>query len=158
MGREHKTAAAIGKVRGVVDVANGINPAGDALVIHVDRVKAALEGFDPDAVTRELRNDLAGNVTTEIQQGPKMIGVRVWIPRSYRTIDSDVGRLLLRAPDGHTVPVSRIADVVPVSGQPQINRENLRRMVAVTARISGRDMGSTVRAVKQVLDRPGFLP
>ena len=154
----HKTAAAIGKVRGVVDVANGINPAGDALVIHVDRVKAALEGFDPDAVTRELRNDLAGNVTTEIQQGPKMIGVRVWIPRSYRTIDSDVGRLLLRAPDGHTVPVSRIADVVPVSGQPQINRENLRRMVAVTARISGRDMGSTVRAVKQILDQPGFLP
>ena len=31
-------------------------------------------------------------------------------------------------------------------------------MVAVTGRISGRDMGSTVREIKAVLDRPGFLP
>jgi multidrug efflux pump subunit AcrB len=31
-------------------------------------------------------------------------------------------------------------------------------MVAVTGRISGRDMGSTVSQITQVLDRPGFLP
>jgi hypothetical protein len=31
-------------------------------------------------------------------------------------------------------------------------------MVAITARISGRDLGSTVRDVQRVLDKPGFLP
>jgi len=30
--------------------------------------------------------------------------------------------------------------------------------VAITARISGRDLGSTVRDVQRVLDKPGFLP
>lgn len=154
----NKTATAIGKIPGVVDVRNGINPAGDALQITVDREKAALEGLDPDAVTRQLSNDLSGTVATEIQQGSKMIGVRVWIPPSDRAIDRDVGRLLLRAADGHSVPVSRIASITSVSGQPQIDRENLKRMVAVTARISGRDMGSVALAVKHVMDRSGFLP
>ena len=31
-------------------------------------------------------------------------------------------------------------------------------MVAVTGRISGRDMGSTIQSVKAILNRPGFLP
>ena len=43
-------------------------------------------------------------------------------------------------------------------GQPEITRDDLRRMVAVTARISGRDLGSTAADVKRVLDQPGLLP
>jgi CzcA family heavy metal efflux pump len=153
-----KTAAAIGHIPGVVDVRDGINPAGDALEVHVDRVKAALEGVDPDSVTRMLGNLLGGNVTTEIQSGPKMIGVRVWIPPDLRNTDSKLSHLLLRAPDGHLFPLKRVADVVTVSGQPQINRDNLKRMIAVTARISGRDMGSAIRDVKQVMDAPDMPP
>jgi Cu/Ag efflux pump CusA len=34
---------------------------------------------------------------------------------------------------------------------------NLKRMVAVTARISGRDMGSTVAEVIKALDQPDML-
>src|SRR5256884_754577 len=43
-----RVAEAIRKVRGIVEVKSGIVPAGDALNIEVDRVKAALEGMDPD--------------------------------------------------------------------------------------------------------------
>lgn len=39
-----KVAAQISKINGVVGVRNGINPAGDALNITVDPVKAALVG------------------------------------------------------------------------------------------------------------------
>lgn len=153
-----KTASAIGHIPGVVDVRNGINPAGDALVIHVDRVRAALEGVDPESVTRMLGSILGGNVTTEIQSGPKMIGVRIWVPSDLRNTDGKLANLLMRAPDGHLFPLKRVADIVSVSGQPQINRDNLKRMVAVTARISGRDMGSVMREVKHAMDAPGMLP
>ena len=64
-------ADAIGKVKGVVEVKNGIVLAGDALDIEVDRVKAALEGVDPDAVTKLLTDALTGNVTTQIQKRPE---------------------------------------------------------------------------------------
>jgi len=153
-----KTDAAITRIPGIVDVRRGIKPAGDALEIHIDRTKAALEGIDPESITRTLDAYLTGTVSTEIQQGPKMIGVRAWTPRDMRATENDVGRLLLRAPDGHLVPLRRVASLVAVSGQPEINREDLKRMVAVTARISGRDLGSTIADVKATLAQPGGFP
>ena len=87
-----------------------------------------------------------------------MIGLRVWIPRSYRLTTEDVESLRITAPDGHQFPLKRVAHVETIRGQPQITRDNLKQMVAVTSRISGRDLGSTIRDVTKVLDRPGFLP
>ena len=145
-------------MRGVVEVKTGIVPAGDALNIQVDRVKVGLEGMDPEAVTKALNDFLSGNVTTDIQQGPKFIGVRVWIPRDARETMRDIDNLLLRAPDGHLFPLKRVATLIPVSGEPEIMRDDLKRMVAVTARISGRDLGSTVSDVKRALARSGVIP
>jgi len=153
-----KTAAAIAKINGVVEIRNGINPAGDALDIQVNRVKASLEGVDPESVTRMVQDALAGQVTTQIREGVKMVGVRVRIPEQLRANENDLGQLQLRAPDGHLFPLKRVARIVTISGQPQISRENFKRMVAVTARISGRDMGSTIRDIKQVMDAPDMLP
>lgn len=153
-----KVAARISKINGVVDVANGINPAGDALEIHVDRVKAAMEGMDPDAITKAVDNYLSGNVTTQVSNGVKMIGVRVWVPKDVRNIEPDINQLQLRAPDGHLFPLKRVATFSTVTGQPEISRENLKQMVAVTGRIEGRDMGSTVADVKAAMNQPGMLP
>ena len=153
-----QVADTISKVRGVVEVKNGIVPAGDALNIQVDRVKVALEGMDPEAVTKALNDFLRGNVTTHVQQGPKLIGVRVWIPRDARETMRNVDNLLLRAPDGHLFPLKRVATLIPLSGQPEIMRDDLKRMVAVTARISGRDLGSTVREVKRKLASSRVIP
>lgn len=153
-----RVADTISRVRGVVEVKNGIVPAGDALNIQVDRVKVGLEGMDPEAVTKALNDFLAGKVTTYIQHGPKLIGVRVWIPRDDRETMREIGNLLLRAPDGHLFPLKRVATLIPVSGEPEITRDDLKRMVAVTARISGRDLGSTVRDVKRTLARSGVIP
>lgn len=153
-----RVAAAIGKVPGVVDVRSGIVLAGDALEIRVDRARAALEGVDPEAITRLARQALEGVVTTQVQEGPKMVGIRLWIPAAARKNTAKVRGLLLRAPDGHLFPLGRVAEVLPVTGQPQITRDDLKRVVAVTGRISGRDMGSTVRDVKRILSQPGLLP
>jgi CzcA family heavy metal efflux pump len=153
-----KVAATIKQIAGVVDVNNGIVLAGDALDIRVDRDKASLEGVNPDQVTRMLANYLSGVVTTQIQQGPKMVGVRVWTPAASRKTRRNLESLHLRAADGHLFPVKRIAQVTVITGQPQITRYDLRRMVAVTGRISGRDLGSVIRDVKAKLQQPGLFP
>jgi multidrug efflux pump subunit AcrB len=87
-----------------------------------------------------------------------MIGVRVWIPPEARSTTEKIGELKLRAPDGHVFPLKRIATTNALSGEPQITRDNLKEMVAVTARISGRDMGSVIADVRSVLDRSRLLP
>jgi len=151
-------ADALGKIPGVVAVKDGVVLAGDALDIRVDRVKAALEGVDPESVTRTLSDYASGVVTTQIQRGPKMVDVRVWVPSDTRSTAEKLKNLLLRSRDGHLFPLKRIATLTTITGQPQIMREDLKRMIAVTGRISGRDMGSVIRDVKQVLARPGLIP
>lgn len=154
-----KVAETIGKVSGIVEVKDGIIPAGDALTIQVNRVKAGLEGVDPDGLTKAIQEMLEGDVTTQIQSGPQLVGVRVWIPAGARRTMRDIANLQMRAPgDGHLFPLKRVAQLIPVTGQPEITRDDLRRMAAVTARITGRDLGSAARDVKKALDAPGLLP
>jgi CzcA family heavy metal efflux pump len=152
-----KVAEAIGKIQGVVEVKDGIVPAGDALDIKVDAVAAALDGLDANSITQQLDAYLAGTVATEIPRALRMVGVRVWLPPSARRYDDNIGKLSLRAPDGHLVPLDRVAGISKLSGQPELTRENLARMVAVTARIEGRDIGSTIADVKNSLDQQGAL-
>jgi CzcA family heavy metal efflux pump len=152
-----KVADALGKVDGISSVDSGVVPAGDAVEIHIDRAAAALQGLNPDAVGNELSGLLSGNVVTQLQQGTKLQGVRVWIPRDLRRTTEDLGRLNLRAPDGHLVPLGRVAAFSLLPGQPEIQRENLHRVVSVTAR-SSRDLGSTIRDVRSLLDQSGLIP
>jgi multidrug efflux pump subunit AcrB len=156
-----KVADALGKIKGVVDVDPGITPAGDALNIQVDRVKAAIEGVDPDSVTKELTAALTGTVSTQIQEGPKMVDVRLWIPPGYFRTSDDLSMISLRAPDGHLFPLKRIATVGVIRGQPEINRDDLKRVVWVTGQIdetSGRDLGSVISDVQKLLQTPGTIP
>ena len=152
-------AKAIGAINGVVDVKDGIVLAGDALMINVDRAKASLEGMDPDSITQSLNALLDGaTTTTSVESGPKLIGIRAWIPEPSRRKVSAVGNLQIRAPDGHFFPLRRVAEISTVTGQPQIVRDDLKRMIPVTGRISGRDLGSTIRDVQVALAKPGLLP
>ena len=152
-----RVAAAIGRIQGVVEIKDGVVPAGDAIEIRIDSAAAALDGLDADAITKQLDAYLAGTVATEVPQALKMVGVRVWLPPAARRYDDAIAKLSLRAPDGHLVPLGRVASVVKVTGQPELTRENLARMVAVTARIEGRDLGSTIADVKAALDGTGIL-
>jgi CzcA family heavy metal efflux pump len=152
-----KVAGLLGKIEGVVDVKDGVTLAGDALDIRIDPAKAAIEGVDPNQVTTALDAYLGGTVATHLPQTVKQIGVRVWLPPELRRRDSDVAALPIRAPDGHMFPLKRVAVLTGDPGQPEITRENLQQMVAVTARIEGRDLGSTIVDVQRSLDQPGSL-
>ena len=146
-----EVAARIRRVPGVVEVFDGVTFVGDALDIRVDRVKAALEGLDPEAVTRQVSQQLEGGVASQVQEGEKMIDVRVWTPPGIRDRITRIRHLLLRAPDGHYLPLKRVAEIGIATGQAQVTREDLRQMIAVTGRIEGRDLGSTMREIQTAM-------
>ena len=152
-----KIATLLGTVSGLSSIENGVIPAGDALQLQVDRTKAALEGFDAQSLTQSLSDALGGSSATDLQQNQVTVGVRVWTPASARKTSDDLLRLPLRAPDGHLVPLGRVAHMEVAAGQPEITRLDLQRVVAITAR-SSRDLGSTIRDVQSALDRPGVIP
>jgi multidrug efflux pump subunit AcrB len=150
-------AAAIAKVPGVVAVKNGVNLAGDALDVGVDPVRASMEGVTPDQIVQTVNTALTGVVATYLPQDIKFEGVRVRLPDALSLQTSDLSQLPLRASDGHLFPLSRIATITPVTGQPQISRENLQPMIAVTGRIQGRGLGAAVGDVQNLLNAPGTL-
>ncbi len=153
-----RVADAIGKIKGVVGVRNGINPAGDALTVKVDSAKAALQGLDPVSVTNQVAAAIDGSVVAQLPEVSKVVGVRVRFPLdSHRRLEQ-VAEMPIRAADGHLLPLSQVATLHEVQGQPEITRDNLKRMVAVTGRISGRSLGSTIADVKKVLAKQGMLP
>lgn len=143
-----KVAAGIGKIDGVVEVFDGRKIAGDAIEIRFDRVRASLEGLDPQSASDQVNLLLAGTQTSQIQVGEKMVGIRVWTPPDIRQRVEQLGALRLKSPAGQMVPLSRIASIRTVVGQPQQDRDNLRDIVAVTARLEGRDLGSAMKDVQ----------
>jgi multidrug efflux pump subunit AcrB len=152
-----KIAAAIGKVSGVVAVKDGVVLAGDGIEVKVDPVKAAYEGVTAADVTRAAETALTGSVATQLPQTSKIVDVRVRLANALSLRESGLADLPIRAPNGHLFPLQRVASLTPVTGQPEISRDNLQPMIAVTARIESRGMSAAVADVQNVLAQPGML-
>ncbi len=152
-----KAATAISKIDGVVEVKSGVQLAGDAIELRIDPVRTALEGMAPDAVTQAVDTALDGTVATELPGAAQSSGVRIRLPDAYGLREDGLAALPIRAPDGHVFPLSRVAALQILTGQPQISRDNLQPMVAVTGRIEGRGIGAAIADVKAALARPGML-
>lgn len=144
-------APAIGKIKGVVEVVDGLRVAGDAVTIKVNRPAATLEGLDPDSIAKQVQAQLEGAVATRVQNGEVGIDVRVWTPAMLRDRVEALSNFRLQAGDGHEVPLSRIAQVDINPGQAQITRENLQPFIDVTARLEGRDLGSGMAEVQKTV-------
>ena len=157
-----RVAAAISKVPGIEpsSVNNGVVPAGDALEIHVDPAAAVMEGLTPADVANQVNQYLYGTVATQYLGTVQDVGVRLWLDPPQRQIYRDeLGDLPIRSDKGKILRLATVAQVSFVAGQPELTRDNLAQVVAVTAELTGsHDLGSTVAAVRKVLAGPGLLP
>jgi len=146
-----KIKSIIETVQGVVDVSNGIVISGPSLIVNVDDVKASVAGLNPADVRDQLETIMRGHSETQIQKGEKLVGVRVRFPDVYRTDVDKVEQIQFLNANGVRVPLLNIATIQKTLGQAELHREGLRQLIAVTARIEGRDLGRTVEEIQQKL-------
>lgn len=155
-----RVGASIGGISGVVEVVDGLRVSGDAIDITVDPASAALQGLDPDAVATQLQALVGGTTATPVRIGEQLVDVRIRAPADLRSRASELGRLILTAPDGHAVRVDQVAKISISAGQKQLTREDLAPFIAVTARLEGRDLGSAMKEVRShvaALNLPGSI-
>lgn len=161
-GVARKVADALAKVPGVerASVDSGVTPAGDAVEIHVDAAAAALKGLTPAAVEGQVAQYLDGAVVTRYLSTHQDVGVRLKLAAPQTPIYRDrLGDLPIATPSGALFPLRVFATTRFVSGEPQLTRNNLQQIVAVTAQTTGAyDLGSTISGVKQMLSDPNLLP
>lgn len=145
-------------VRGVVDVVNRTVVIGPSRNFRVDLEKAARAGFGVQDVLDLQAAILDGRLASNMVRGDRLIGIRVRYPQEYRSSSDNLKGLLLTSPAGHTVPLASIAHLETEEVTHEIRRDNLRNMSAVTARLKGRDLGSTVQEIRRRLFREVNIP
>jgi multidrug efflux pump subunit AcrB len=149
-----KVADAIGKIKGVVDILNGIDNtiSGPAVTFQVDTSVAARAGFTAEEVALDAAAILEGEpAPTPVVANDRAYTLRVRFPAANRASLEAMRDTLLVSSTGHTATLGALSSVVENPGQTEVRRENLQRDVAVTARLEGRSLGSGMADVQKVV-------
>ena len=149
-----KVAEAIGKIKGVVDILNGIENtiSGPAVTFQVEPSVAARAGFTAEEIAVDASAILEGEpAPTPVVANDRAYTLRVRFPAANRASLEAMRDTLLISSTGHTATLGALSSVVENPGQTEVRRENLQRDVAVTARLEGRSLGSGMADVQKVV-------
>ena len=149
-----KVGAEIGKIPGVVDVKNGIEDtlSGPATVFQVDPVVAARLGFTPAEVSENATAILDGVTPADplISNG-RPYTIRVRLGEEHRASLEAIENTVFNSASGHTATLGSLASIEQLPPQNEIRRENLQRLVVVTGRLDGSDLGSGMAKVRRTV-------
>jgi len=154
--RARDAATLVSNVRGVVDVRSGVVVSGPMLSI-VPSAAAFRLGLAPEDVTRAVEPLIAGIEAGSIPRGARAWPVRVMLHRPAGGPDA-LAQARIPVVAGHWVPLGDVAALRVDPGETEIARDNQRTMVAVTARLEGRDLGSAIREIRSRLAHDLPLP
>jgi cobalt-zinc-cadmium resistance protein CzcA len=152
------TAQAIEKamsgVEGAADVRVEQTTGLPMLVVEPDREALARLGLSLDAVQQVVATAIGGTEAGMLYEGDRRAPIVVRLEDGLRNDADRLGDLPVplpveRAETVRTVPLRELARIAIEEGPNQINRENGKRRVVVTANVRGRDLGSFVADVQQ---------
>jgi len=150
--------AAIQKVSGVVDTLNGVVISGPAVTFKIDPLRASQFGVTANDIAGTITTAMSGEAASSLLQQDRLITVRVIFPADVRTALDKVKSLQVRSSSGQLLRLDQVSDIEYDKGQAEIERENLRQMVAVTGRLEGTDLGSAIGKIQTQLAKDVKLP
>ena len=146
---------AISKVPGVVDVENGIDNtiSGPATSFRINPAIAARSGFTPEELSTDATAILDGIPATQplIENG-RAYTIRIRLDAAHRASLSAIENTVFNSATGRTASLGAVAQVEQLPPQNEILRENLQRLVTVTGRLEGSDLGTAIQRVKQAVN------
>lgn len=150
--------AAVRTVQGTRDVAME-QIAGEAqLVVQPDRQALSRYGLAVSDVMSVVRDGLGGAAAGQIINGNERYDIYVRLGKRFREDRDAIADLRLQAPSGAWVRLGDVADVSIESGPPQVRRDDVQRRVVIQSNVQGRDMGSVVADIQDVIAAEVNLP
>jgi multidrug efflux pump subunit AcrB len=150
-----KVAEAIGKVPGVVDVLDGVENtiSGPASTFQINSATAARSGFTPEEIAIDASAILEGEpAATPVVLNDRVYPIRVRFPEMNRSSIDQMTNTPLLSATGKTATLGSLATLSTDPGQTEIRRENLQRLMQVTARLEGVGLGSGIAAVQKAVN------
>lgn len=150
--------AELGKIEGVVDTFDGLETTGPSLSLRVRYSDAQRLGLTVSDVASAVSTAMLGQKASYVLEGDRVINIRVRMNTATTSQIANLRELPLRSQDGRTVKLSQVADVITEPGQLELHREDLRQLVAISARLENRDLGSAIAEIKAKLSQDQTLP
>jgi CzcA family heavy metal efflux pump len=144
----------VGDKQPIVDVEDGIEntTSGPAMVFNVDPEKSARAGFGAD----DLEIISAAIMDGEPAAQPVIVNdrpytLRVKFPAANRSSLEAMSNTMIVNSNGGTATLGALTTIDETPGQTEVLRENLQRVVNVTARLEGIDLGTGIAAVQKAV-------
>ncbi|MBI4443322.1 MAG: efflux RND transporter permease subunit, partial [Acidobacteria bacterium] len=126
--------------------------------IRIDRVKAARYGLTVGDVEEVIQSAIGGMNVTQTVEGRERYPVNVRFERGLRDDLDQLRRVLVPTPAGAQIPLGQVADIQLTLGPSMIRDENGLLASYVYIDMGGRDLGSYVRNVREVVEQRLQLP
>src|SRR4030095_8693818 len=131
---------------------------GQYLNISVDRAAAARYGIGVGDVQQVIETAIGESTLTTTIEGRQRFPVRVRYAPQFRTNPEDLGRVVVSAPGGASVPLSQLATIEHARGPAMISSENGLLLATVLLNVQGRDPGGFVDDARAAVTRQIRLP
>jgi len=150
--------SAISQVEGIADIQVEQTTGLPMLNIVPDHQKLMQHGISIGDLQSQVATAMGGAVAGKYYQGDVRSDIVVRLGESRRQDIDALNYLPITLPDGHSIPLQELVSLELVSGANQINRENGKRRVVVTANVRGRDLGSFVADIQQAVAEKVEIP
>jgi CzcA family heavy metal efflux pump len=148
----------IKKIPGVVDTFDGLTETGPSINLRVRPADAARFGLSVQNIADTVNTALLGQTASYVLESDRIINIRVLTePKSVDQI-STLRELPLRTVSGAVVRLNQVADVSVEPSEVELDRDDLRQDIIVSARLEGRDLGSAMKEIQEKLSRDEWLP
>jgi len=148
----------LNQIPGAADVAVEQATGLPVLTLQPDREALARYGVSIESLQDFVGTAFGGTVAGQLYNGDQRVDIVVRLPERLRANPDNLRSLPVPLGDGDFVPLGELATAELVNGYNQVNRENGKRRVVVTANVRGRDLGSFVQDVKLAIENQVEVP
>ena len=106
----------------------------------------------------DVVESVSGKPVGQVIEGQLRFPLAVRLPEQSRRTPADLSSIMLTAPSGEQIPLSRVAHFNEVRGAKYITRDWSDRYISIQCNIRGRDMGSFVAEAQKRIDAQIDLP
>jgi nickel/cobalt tolerance cation efflux system protein len=126
--------------------------------IHYDRVAAAKYGLRMKAISDLVETALNGQIVSQVPENQQMINITVGLQEKARNSLDAMRSIPISTPTGKIIPLSAVAKVDYGMGANVVNREDVSRLIVVSANVAERDLGSVVGDIQTHIREKVQLP
>ena len=153
-----QVAGEVEKIEGIEDVFDGIIIAGPSVEIVPDQQKLSQYKLSPASFQFQLQTLIEGNIIGSIQEKEQMTAIRMIYPNSTKNSLDYIKNQFVFLPDGKLKPLASLCTITLKEGVAEINRDNLKSVSIVTARLNNKDLGTAMKEIQKTIESKIFLP